>query len=480
MMRSAVGWLTVPSITRRLMLALLGAYVLAWGAMLVLSHISMSAAGSGEFDKDMRSVSDVIEQVLVDSTRPADAALHGVALKIVADGQRFGADGAYLGFQVHDAAGRLLARGGSEAVPLADDGRSGFFVVGDGPDEQHVYRRWTADHAYRIDVQQSAAARTRMIGAGLSSAVTVAQLLIGFPVLLLPVWLAVRTGLRPLLSLSQDLAARSPADLQSIQVAQPYRELRPVVDELNGTLARLQALLQRERAFLADAAHELRTPLAVIAAQCDTLKRSRDDAERDAAAQRLERGVARSMRLVNQLLALARLEAGVEQRLERVDLADVARDCLALHADEAQARGIELGYDGPDTLPVHSPGHAVETVLHNLVGNAIRYGRADGRVEVSLATPDDGSGECVLQVADDGPGIAPAERAQVFERFRRGVAAASASNASGSGLGLAIVQAAARQLGARIDLGDGLQDGTHGAQATQGLSVTLRWRAAGA
>lgn len=474
------GRLTSPSITRRLLLALLVAYMLAWGTMLVLAHISMVATGSGEFDKEMRSVGEVVEQVLADPTLPAGTALHGAALKIAADGQRVGADGGYLGFQVHDATGRLIERGGSEAAPLADDGREGFFVVGDGPAAQHVYRRWTADHTRRIDVQQSVAARDQVLGAGLSSAVTVAQLLIGFPVLLLPVWLAVRTGLRPLLSLSQDLAMRSPADLQPVRVAQPYRELRPVVDELNGTLARLQTLLQRERAFLADAAHELRTPLAVIAAQCDTLKRSRDDAERDAAAQRLERGVARSMRLVNQLLALARLEAGVEQRLERVDLADVARDCLALHADEAQARGIELGYAGPDSLPVHSPGHAVETVLHNLVGNAIRYGRPDGHVEVRLTAPEGRDGECVLEVSDDGPGIAPAERAQVFERFRRGAAAASASNASGSGLGLAIVQAAARQLGARIELGDGLHDDTQHEAAPRGLSVTLRWHPAGA
>jgi len=461
--------LTTPSITRRLLLALLAAYVLALVMMLVLAHISMVATGSGEFDKEMRSVGEVVEQVVADAALPVDAALHGVALKIAADGQRVGAERGYLAFRVHDAAGRLLAQGGSDVPALADDGRLGFFVVGEGPQAQHVYRRWTADHARRIDVQQSVAARDQVLSAGLSSAVTVAQLLIGFPVLLLPVWLAVRTGLRPLLSLSQDLAARSPADLQPVRVEQPYRELRPVVDELNGTLARMQALLQHERAFLADAAHELRTPLAVIAAQCDTLKRSRDDHERDAAAQRLDRGLARSMRLVNQLLALARLEAGVEHRMERIDLADMARDCLAMHADEAQARGIELGYAGPDSLPIDSPGHAVETVLHNLVGNAIRYGHPQGRVEVSLALHD--NGDCVLDVSDDGPGIAVIDRDHVFERFRRG--SASATAASGSGLGLAIVQAAARQLGAHIALKDGLPNGAGG----HGLSVTLRWRA---
>ncbi|WP_157598208.1 MULTISPECIES: HAMP domain-containing sensor histidine kinase [unclassified Rhizobacter] len=457
------------SVTRRLMVALLLAYVLTWGVMVVISNLSLSAVGSGEFDMEMEGVGGVVTQALEDRTRPAEAVLRGLSLKIVADGARVGAQGGFEAFHVHDATGRLLLAGGIPLPALADDGREGFFQVGERPTLLHVYRRWAADGTRRIDVIQSAAARTEMLRFGLSTPATLAQLLVGFPLLLLPMWLAVRTGLRPLLRLSQDLAARPPGDLRPLGENQPYRELRPVVRELNETLARLQALLQRERAFLADAAHELRTPLAVIAAQCDTLKRSRDADEREAAAQRLERGVARSMRLVNQLLALARLEAGVEQRLERVDLADLARDCLALHADEAQARGIELGYAGPDSLPIQSPGHAVETVLHNLVGNAIRYGRPNGRVEVSLA--QHGDGDCVLDVSDDGPGIAPDERAHAFERFRRGTAA-SAASASGSGLGLAIVEAAARQLGARIVLAEGLQ----AVAGHPGLSVTLHWR----
>jgi len=458
------------SVTRRLMVALLLAYVLTWGVMVVISDFSLSAVGSGDFDKEMESVGGVAAQALEDRTRPAEAVLHGLALKIVADGARVGAEGGFEAFHVHDATGRLLLAGGSPLPALADDGREGFFQVGERPKLLHVYRRWAADRTRRIDVIQSATARTEMLRFGLSSPVTLAQLLVGFPLLLLPVWLAVRTGLRPLLRLSQDLAARPPGDLRPLDENQPYRELRPVVRELNETLARLQALLQRERAFLADAAHELRTPLAVIAAQCDTLKRSRDPAACALAAQRLERGLARAMRLVNQLLALARLESNVEHRRSGVDVADIVRDCLAMHADDAQARDIELSYAGPDSLPMESVEHALESVLHNLVGNAIRYGRPRGRVEVNLTAPGDRSGEYALEVSDDGPGIAPAERAHVFERFWRG--AAAASNASGSGLGLAIVQAAARQLGARIDLAQGLKGGP----APQGLSVTLRWR----
>jgi len=463
MMRALRGLLE-RSVTRRLVVALLLAYVLTWGAMVVISDFSLSAVGSGEFDKEMEGVGGVVAQALEDPARPAEAVLRGLALKIVADGARVGAEGGFEAFHVHDAAGRLLVEGGRPLPALSDDGRNGFFQVGEGSARLHVYRRWAADGTRRIDVVQSAGTRAAMLRYGLSSPVTVAQLLIGFPMLLLPTWLAVRTGLRPLLRLSRELAGRPPGDLRPMKEDQPYRELRPVVRELNETLARLQALLQRERAFLADAAHELRTPLAVIAAQCDTLKQSADAAACALAAQRLERGLARAMRLVNQLLALARLEADVEHRREPVDVADVVRDCLAMHADAAQARDIELAYAGPDRLPMVSVEHALESVLHNLIGNAIRYGRPGGQVEVRLRQQDDGV--CVLDVADDGPGIALEDRARMFERFRRGE---SSGSLTGTGLGLAIVQAAARQLDARIEVAGGL-GGT-------GLRVSLHWEA---
>src|SRR5690606_38177047 len=139
----------------------------------------------------------------------------------------------------------------------------------------------------------------------LSPAALVLPLLLGIPMLMLPVWLAVYTGLSPLRRLVGELAQRQPGDLSRLKTPAVHAELAPVVDELNSTLGRLQELLQRERQFLADAAHELRTPVALVSAQVDTLLHAGAGNEREEAARRLGHGVERASRLVNQLLALA-------------------------------------------------------------------------------------------------------------------------------------------------------------------------------
>jgi two-component system sensor histidine kinase QseC len=459
-----------PSIARRLMVALLLAYMLVWAVVVTLERVDLFAPERGGFDMDMLGLARAVAQVVDQEAGSAAmlAALRGLSASARANAQTmhqaFGFPTQYLTFQVHDAQGGLVASGGSHATVLPlGHGPGGFFSTTHGGQAYRVHRGWSADRSLRIDVVQSMTSRQQTFAAALLSGDTLTQLLLGFPLLLVPVWLAVRTGLRPLRQLSAELAARKPSDLLPMAVQPAYRELAPVVQALNGTLARLQSLLQRERAFLADAAHELRTPLAVIAAQCDTLLRTHDPQQREEAARRLGSGLARSTRLVNQLLALVRLDANVEDEARPIDLANVARDCLAMHAGEAQARDVDLGYAGPDSLLVASPGHAFESVLSNLVANSIRHGRQGGRVEVALERQE--GGEITLAVRDDGPGIPTPERQVVFERFRRG----PASTTTGSGLGLAIVAAAARQLGGRIDLAPGFDGG--------GLEVVVRWRA---
>jgi len=364
---------------------------------------------------------------------------------------------------VTDARGGRVARGDEapdvDADPAAPDG---FTDIGLDGRAHRLLRRWTPDRAYRVDVTQSIASREHTFDAVMFSGDGLRPLLVGVPLLLLPVWLAVHTGLRPLRRLSREIADRSPSDLRPLAVPAEYRELAPVVTELNATLARLQGLLDRERAFLADAAHELRTPLAVVSVQCDTLIQSRAPEDRDAAASCLRQGLARANRLVGQLLALARLEAGRPVAPAPVDVADVVRDTLAALAPAADVSGIELAYAGPDHHVLSCAPEALESVLDNLVGNAVRYGQPGGRVEVALSCDPAG---LHLAVRDDGPGIAPTERARVFERFHRGEGA----RASGSGLGLAIVASAARRLGARIEVGDGL--------GGRGVSIALRWHA---
>ena len=165
--------------------------------------------------------------------------------------------------------------------------------------------------------------------------------------------------------------------------------------------------------------------------------------------------------MVNQLLALARLEADLEDAPVATDVADVARDTLAAHASAARAQGIELSYVGPDSIVRHCPGQSVEAIIDNLVGNAVRYGRPGGHVEVRVGAID--RGPLHILVSDDGPGIPADDRALVFERFRRGADVA----ATGSGLGLAIVKSAARQCGASIELLPGL--------AGKGIAFRLTW-----
>jgi two-component system, OmpR family, sensor histidine kinase QseC len=453
-----------PSIERRLVVAALSAYLLVWAVVAAIAVTSPYRAGSGDFDRELSGFARVIDAILADPALPPAPALRGLALKLSEDGRRAGVPDAHLGFQVHDAAGTLLAQGGAAFPALADDGRRGLFDVDAGGASWRFDRRLVAAGARRIDVAQSRQVRASIVRASILNVMTLAQLLAGLPLLAFPIWLAVRTGIAPLLRLSQALRARPPGDLAPLAIDAPHRELVPLVDALDATLERLSELLQRERAFLADAAHELRTPLAVIATQYDTLRRAPAGPDRDAAMDRLGLGVARSARLVNQLLSLARLEAHADAGPTAVDLADIVRDCLAMHASDAAQRGIELAYHGRDSLVVRCQAQAVDTIVQNLVSNAMRHGRRGGRVDVGLE--QDGARDLVLDVADDGPGIDAAQRERAFDRFWQG--RKPGSSASGAGLGLAIVRAAARQLDAHVALSDGLEG--------RGLRVTLRWR----
>lgn len=461
----AVRWLAAflgPSIARRLAITTVLSYVIAWALVYAIAQWHTHAEVFGEFDVELESVAESIQRTLDAGHGPE--ALVGLAMRLEADRHLMRLPPGYARFEVRDRAGLLYAQSGEAGAgtALPEVVRDGLFNVDRDGVRLRVLRAWTHDGRLRIDVIQSMRARHEAFMRQAFNAESLVQLALALPVLLLPIWLAVRTGLRPLRRLSQKLAARSPGDLSPLGVRLPHSELAPVVRELDGTLQRLNELLQRERAFLADSAHELRTPLALISAQVDALLYETDPKERDLAAQRLAGGIGRCTRLVNQLLALARLEAYGVPADERVDLADVARDSLALHAVEAETRGVDIAYIGPDSLPIAGTVAVIEDALGNLVANAVRHGNSPGRVEVRIERT---ATDVLLSVADDGPGIPIEERGRVFDRFVRGRAAGG----TGSGLGLAIVASAARKLDARIELGEGI-DG-------RGLCVRLAWAA---
>lgn len=277
-------------------------------------------------------------------------------------------------------------------------------------------------------------------------------LVLALPIILGAVWLAVRNGLRPLQQLTRTIAQRAPDDLAPLAVRVRHRELKPLAEALDHLLARLKQKVDRERFFVQDAAHEIRTPMAVITTQAHVLARATDAQVREEGLQHLNHAVARASHLAQQLLLLASLDEGRRLVLQRGDVAQAVRQWLAPMADVAMVRGIELELEAPDALMAAVDQPALGSIVDNLVDNAVRYGRTNGRVVVHLL--DEGE-RLTLLVRDDGPGIPAVDRAHVFERFWRG---SCHGDVAGSGLGLSIVQQAARSMGGNAKLTAGLND----------------------
>ena len=264
-------------------------------------------------------------------------------------------------------------------------------------------------------------------------------------------WL-IALSLKPLAQVADQVRARDVSSLQPLPTTGLPDEVAPLVSALNALLARLSEALASQRAFVADAAHELRSPLTALKLQVQLLGRAAGEPARAQANQALVAGVDRAARLVEQLLALARHEPGggidaTGSPLQAVGLAPLLRQVLAESAPLVDARGMQLALRVDDeALRVMGDADALAMLARNLVDNALRYTPPGGQVDVRLAALDK---SVVLQVDDSGPGIPAGERERVFERFVRG---SGASQASGSGLGLAIAQAIAQRHGARLRL----------------------------
>ncbi len=434
-------WLQ-PTLTRRLILALLIAFTLCSVLLLVDDQLDVQqqlatdpgvrqlgrqlAAGLEEID-DEALAARVLDGHMrhINALRAGLTMTTGPLLVQLLDRQ---------GRQVYASApGDAIARPGVGEQTIA--GRTHWTYRQDGP-------RWS------LRLAEPALSRAQLLvfaGGALGM-----QLLVGFPLMLLPLWIAVYTGLAPLrrfarrldsLDLRQDLAPLD-ADLR-------YRELRPLGQAFDTLLGRLRQRRARERAFVHEAAHELRTPLAVVATQTHALVQAPDAQARATAAAGLQQAIARSAHLSRQLLDLASLDNEQPVAPASLDLSHFCALRLAEQAGVARASDITLALDAPDRLPVRLDTMALQSLLQNLLDNALRYVGRGGRIEVSLDITPDGPR---LAVADSGPGIAPADRTLAFERFWRG----TGHDVQGSGLGLAIVARAADRLGGQITLSDGL------------------------
>ena len=260
-----------------------------------------------------------------------------------------------------------------------------------------------------------------------------------------------RRGMEPLDMAARDVETRSARSLDPIAEQGVPSEIKPLVRSINGLLARLSTSFSAQRRFLADAAHELRTPVTALKLQLQLLRRSPDDASREASMQELERGVERAQRLIQQLLAFARSDPDTQvTAFQAVSLDQLVQSTVLAFNARAEQRGIDLGARADVPVSLQGDPEQLQVLLNNLVENALRYTPQGGTVDVEAGLQD---GRAWLCVVDNGPGIAVQERSRVFDRFYRGADAQQiAADASGSGLGLAIVRSIAERHGAAVSL----------------------------
>lgn len=288
-------------------------------------------------------------------------------------------------------------------------------------------------------------------------------LILQIPLLMLVAWFSVKSGLKPLHRLSQVIASRQPTTLMPIDNANQVSELAPLVDTLNALLMRLDNALRQQRDFVADAAHELRTPVAAIQLQLDLLRRAQSLQEREQTILTLESGVRRMTNLIQQLLAIAQAESGTHFcDQDECDVSSLVQACLERYLPLARAKKIDLGVIEFQACKIRCHQTDVEIVIDNLVSNAVRFSPENARVDLAVYSDSEFA---VIEVNDTGPGIKEGDRERIFDRFYR--APQHNGQIEGNGLGLAIVKSLCMRYHATLDVKTG-NDGL-------GSKFILRW-----
>lgn len=270
------------------------------------------------------------------------------------------------------------------------------------------------------------------------------------PVALILVWFALTRGLRPLAELQQRIRERRPDDLSPIDSGYVPEEILPLVGSLNDMLERLSQSIKVQKRFIADAAHQMKTPLAGMRMQSELALRQTDQAEIHKSLEQLAKSSSSATRMVNQLLALARAEnqTPATKPMQLLELSELARDTLQNWVQTSFNKKIDLGFEQPDyTVLVKGDATMLQELLNNLIDNALNYTPAGGQATVRVRA-DETNKLAFLEVEDNGPGIAAHEREHIFERFYRILG----SNVEGSGLGLAIVREIVQQHEAEIEI----------------------------
>lgn len=309
-----------------------------------------------------------------------------------------------------------------------------------------TYRLYSIDTGAQV-IQVAQDERVRQAMAAKLALRTVLPTLAWVPMLMMLVWWVVSSSLAPVRRVQRQVAARQADELGALAEDHLPDEIRPLVHELNLLFGRVSQAFEAQKHFVADAAHELRTPLAALKLQVQTLRRASDDAGRELAISRLNAGIDRASRLIEQLLVLARQQAGGEAARQPVlvDLAGIVQAVASEMTSALDAKQLTLQSTDLAPCQVLGQSEALRILVRNLLDNAIKYTPAGGTVRVTLrALP----GQVLLSVEDSGPGIVPEDRSRVLDRFYR----VAGSEVGGSGLGLAIVKAIADVHHAQIRL----------------------------
>lgn len=365
------------------------------------------------------------------------------AMSRVGDGQVAHPYETRLTFQVWRTSGELLVRSAqapvleSLATPpgfhefrQGDNEWCGFLL--DDPGQQ--LRIWIGE---RDDVRQDLIERI--------ATHTLWPSLVGVPVLSILIWLAIGWGLAPLRRLAQVIQRRGPGSLEPLGLAHLPKELEPMQVALNSLLAQIEKLLERERRFIADAAHELRTPLAVLRIHAQNAQTASSDEEREEALGFLLVGVARATRIVSQLLTMARLEPSVaNEHFREFELATLVREELAELTPLALQKKVELVLEASDEVAVLTQADGLSIAMQNLLMNALNFAPPGSEIRVVIAQVD--TTNVHIRVEDSGPGIDVNLRERAAERFY------SSGNPNGAGLGLAIVRMVMSKLGGSLHL----------------------------
>ncbi len=461
--------LRVRSLSFRLYVLILLALVLMLLVQLVIAHLEISRTNSRQVVSDLRmsaqAYADLTTLNMDDVPRREEFLRRltdiklGLSLPNILPGE--------FRYVLCDRAGNVItAFPGAPTMPCGKAHDTVVEIMLEGK----PWRSYTVDSVdgkLSATVAQPLSAYERAIR-DLFQEVAIALAILAIALMVMVGW-AAHQGLKPLRTLTRQVEARDSADLEPVQSVE-HAELKPLVDALNGLFARVRRGIEADRRFFADAAHELRTPLAAIQAQAYVVSHSDSEEDRSTALREFDRGISRATQSLAKLLAIARLDARrVEAQLAQgalSDLAGCARSGVIQQASRAERRNITLSYEGANQAWVSVSHEDAATLVENVLDNAVRETPNGGEVRVSARRIDQAGVPMVeLRIEDSGPGIPPDERERVFERFYR----PRASQSQGSGLGLAIVRRIAELGNGSVAIEDGL---THA--EGRGCAIVIR------